>query len=48
LGLAGGEAIEFEGQLRVNLGELRQAWEHGFVSSPPDGEMAARSVDGGA
>jgi phosphoribosylformylglycinamidine synthase len=48
LGLAGGEAIEFEGQLRVNLGELRQAWEHGLVSSPPDGAVAARSVDGGA
>jgi phosphoribosylformylglycinamidine synthase len=27
LGLAGGDVIEFEGQLRVSLGELRDAWE---------------------
>src|ERR1700694_5127297 len=27
LGLAGGEVIEFEGQFRVSLAELRQAWE---------------------
>jgi phosphoribosylformylglycinamidine synthase II len=27
LGLAGGESIEFEGQLRLSLAEMRQAWE---------------------
>jgi phosphoribosylformylglycinamidine synthase len=27
LGLAGGDVIEFEGQFRVSLSELRQAWE---------------------
>jgi phosphoribosylformylglycinamidine synthase II len=27
LGMAGGKDIEFEGQLRVNLAELRRAWE---------------------
>ena len=27
LGLAGGDAIEFEGQLKLSLGELREAWE---------------------
>lgn len=27
LGLAGGDTIEFEGQLKVSLAELRQAWE---------------------
>jgi phosphoribosylformylglycinamidine synthase subunit PurL len=27
LGLAGGEALEFEGQLRIPLAELRAAWE---------------------
>ncbi|HKW70256.1 MAG TPA: phosphoribosylformylglycinamidine synthase subunit PurL [Candidatus Dormibacteraeota bacterium] len=27
LGLAGGEFIEFEGQLKLSLAELRQAWE---------------------
>jgi phosphoribosylformylglycinamidine synthase len=27
LGLAGGDAIEFEGQFKVSLDELRQAWE---------------------
>ena len=27
LGLAGGDAIEFEGQFRLSLAELRQAWE---------------------
>jgi phosphoribosylformylglycinamidine (FGAM) synthase-like enzyme len=30
LGLAGGDHIEFEGQLRVSLSELREAWESGF------------------
>jgi phosphoribosylformylglycinamidine synthase len=27
LGLAGGQVIEFEGQFRVSLAEMRQAWE---------------------
>jgi hypothetical protein len=27
LGLAGGDHLEFEGQLRVSLTELRDAWE---------------------
>ena len=27
LGLAGGDILEFEGQLKVSLGELRVAWE---------------------
>jgi phosphoribosylformylglycinamidine synthase subunit PurL len=27
LGLAGGDAIEFEGQLKLSLAELREAWE---------------------
>jgi phosphoribosylformylglycinamidine synthase len=27
LGLAGGDAIEFEGQFKLSLDELRQAWE---------------------
>jgi phosphoribosylformylglycinamidine synthase II len=31
LGLAGGEAIEFEGQFKVSLSDLRQAWEGGVV-----------------
>ncbi|HKV89032.1 MAG TPA: phosphoribosylformylglycinamidine synthase subunit PurL [Candidatus Dormibacteraeota bacterium] len=31
LGLAGGEAIEFEGQLKVSLADLRQAWEGGIT-----------------
>jgi phosphoribosylformylglycinamidine synthase len=31
LGMAGGEHIEFEGQLRVSLAELREAWEGGLI-----------------
>jgi phosphoribosylformylglycinamidine synthase subunit PurL len=31
LGLAGGESIEFEGQLKVSLADLRQAWEGGIT-----------------
>ena len=31
LGLAGGETIEFEGQLKVSLAILRQAWEGGIT-----------------
>ena len=31
LGLAGGETIEFEGQFRLALTEIRQAWEGAFV-----------------
>jgi hypothetical protein len=34
LGLAGGEDIEFEGQLRVSLDELRNAWEAGLEAAP--------------
>ena len=30
LGLAGGEQLEFEGQLRVSLEDLRKAWEGGL------------------
>ncbi|MDQ6880199.1 MAG: phosphoribosylformylglycinamidine synthase subunit PurL [Candidatus Dormibacteraeota bacterium] len=29
LGLAGGDSIEFEGQFKVSLAEMRQAWEGG-------------------
>ena len=31
LGLAGGDTIEFEGQLKLSLGDLRAAWE-GHIS----------------
>ena len=31
LGLAGGDTIEFEGQLRLPLADVRQAWEGGFI-----------------
>ena len=31
LGLAGGDAIEFEGQFKVALSDLRQAWEGGVI-----------------
>ena len=27
LGLTGGDTLEFEGQLKLSLAELRQAWE---------------------
>jgi hypothetical protein len=27
LGLAGGDFLEFEGQLKLSLDDLRQAWE---------------------
>ena len=27
LGLAGGDSLEFEGQVKVSLAELRYAWE---------------------
>ena len=27
LGLAGGEALEFEGQFKLSLAEMREAWE---------------------
>jgi hypothetical protein len=27
LGLAGGHSLEFEGQFRLSLEEMRQAWE---------------------
>jgi phosphoribosylformylglycinamidine synthase len=32
LGLTGGEAIEFDGQLRVGLAELRQVWESALLT----------------
>jgi len=32
LGLTGGEAIEFDGQFRVNLAELREAWENALLT----------------
>jgi hypothetical protein len=31
LGLAGGDSIEFEGQFRLSLEEMRQAWEGALV-----------------
>jgi len=31
LGMAGGQTIEFEGQFRVSLEEMRQAWEGGLL-----------------
>jgi len=31
LGLTGGDSIEFEGQFRLSLNDIRQAWEGGFV-----------------
>jgi hypothetical protein len=31
LGLAGGDSIEFEGQFRLSLEEMRQAWEGAVV-----------------
>ena len=31
LGMAGGETVEFEGQFRLSLAEMRQAWEGGLV-----------------
>ncbi len=32
LGMAGGQVLEFEGQLRLPLAEIRQAWEGGLES----------------
>jgi len=32
LGLTGGEAVEFDGQLRVDLAELRKAWDTALLS----------------
>ena len=31
IGLAGGDVIEFEGQFRVSLAEMRQAWEGALI-----------------
>jgi phosphoribosylformylglycinamidine synthase len=31
LGMAGGDVLEFEGQLRVGLADLREAWEGGLA-----------------
>ena len=45
LGLAAGAEIEFEGQLRVNLGELRHAWEGG-LGAPPPARLAGTSPSG--
>jgi len=33
LGMAGGQVLEFEGQLRLPLAEMRQAWEGGLEST---------------
>ena len=33
LGMAGGQVLEFEGQLRLPLAEIRQAWEGGLEST---------------
>ena len=47
LGMAGGDEIEFEGQLRVNLGELRRAWESGLDGAPPPAPRAGTSPPSG-
>jgi hypothetical protein len=31
LGLVGGDRVEFEGQLKVGLAELREAWENALL-----------------
>jgi hypothetical protein len=31
LGLAGGDSLEFEGQFRLSLEEMRQAWEGALI-----------------
>jgi hypothetical protein len=31
LGLAGGDSLEFEGQFRLTLDDIRQAWEGSLV-----------------
>jgi hypothetical protein len=31
IGLAGGDVIEFEGQFRVSIAEMRQAWEGDLI-----------------
>jgi hypothetical protein len=30
--MAGGETVEFEGQFRLSLSEMRQAWEGGLIN----------------
>jgi phosphoribosylformylglycinamidine synthase len=47
LGLAAGNEIEFEGQLRVGLGELRHAWEGGLDAAPPAALRADTSPPSG-
>jgi phosphoribosylformylglycinamidine (FGAM) synthase-like enzyme len=37
LGLAGGDAIEFEGQLRVPLADVREVWESALLAPHPPG-----------
>ena len=32
LGMAGGQTVEFEGQFRLSLADLRQAWDSGFLA----------------
>jgi hypothetical protein len=32
LGMAGGDKVEFEGQFRLSLAEMRQAWEGGLLN----------------
>ena len=31
LGLVGGDRVEFEGQLKIGLAELREAWENALL-----------------
>jgi hypothetical protein len=38
LGMAGGDAIDFEGQMRVPLAELRLAWESALDPAPARAE----------
>jgi hypothetical protein len=32
LGMAGGDTIEFEGQFRLSLAEIRESWEGGLLN----------------
>src|SRR5207253_9766630 len=35
LGLVDGDSVEFEGQLKVGLAELREAWENALLKETP-------------
>jgi hypothetical protein len=37
MGLAGGDLLEFEGQVRVPLTDLRRVWESALLPPPLDG-----------